>query len=199
MNPAGIADAELADRISRGDEDAETELYRRFSAGVKQILSRATGDFALAEELCQETLIVVLKRLRSDPLSDPTRLPAFIAQTARNLAMAEHRKQRRRRTSTGSDELEDAMDDAPGQENQAHIRSAAVAVRTVLQELKSARDRLLLVRYYLRDEDKESICRDLGLSEPSFNIILFRARNRFLDLLQKKGIGRGDLFCLALA
>ena len=198
MNPAGMADAELASRISTCDKDAETELYRRFSAGVKQILTRATGDFALAEELCQETLIIVLRRLRAEPLSDPTRLTAFIAQTARNLAIAEHRKQGRRRTSSDSERLGEAVDDTPGQENDAHVRSAAAAVRAVLQELKSTRDRLLLVRYYLRDEDKASICRDLGLSEPTFNIVLFRARNRFLELLQKKGIGRSDLFCLAL-
>lgn len=190
---------DLPERIRKGDEHAEAELYRRYGAGVKQILSRATGNFALAEELCQETLIIVLKRLRAEPLNDPSRLGAFIAQTARNLAMAEHRKKRRRQTDTGTDELAQAVDETLGQEGQAQLRSASAAVRAVLKELKSARDRLLLVRYYLRDEDKERICHDLGLSEQTFNVILFRARNRFLELLQKKGIGKSDLFCVALA
>jgi RNA polymerase sigma-70 factor, ECF subfamily len=199
MDRAGAADADLAERIKRGDERAEGDLYRRYGTGIRQILIRATGDLSVAEELCQETLIIVLKRLRTEPLSDPTRLAAFIAQTARNLAIAEHRKQKRRQTTPASDELENVADDARGQESEAELQSVAAAVRVLLGELRSSRDRLLLIRYYLRDEDRESICRDLGLTEPSFNVVLFRARNRFLQLLQKKGIGRSDLFCFAIA
>jgi hypothetical protein len=52
------------------------------------------------------------------------------------------------------------------------------------------------VRYYLRDEDKKDICRELGLTEPSFNVVLFRARSRFLELLEKRGLSGEDLFCL---
>jgi RNA polymerase sigma-70 factor (ECF subfamily) len=75
--------------------------------------------------------------------------------------------------------------------------SSAAAVHAMLKELKSSRDRSLLVRYYLQDEDKASICRDLGLSDSTFNVVLFRARERFLELLQKRGIGRGELLgCL---
>jgi RNA polymerase sigma-70 factor (ECF subfamily) len=199
MDQAGAADADLAERINQGDERAEGDLYRRYGPGIRQILIRATGDLSVAEELCQETLIIVLKRLRNEPLSDPTRLAAFIAQTARNLAIAEHRKQKRRQTTPASDELENVMDETKGQESEAELQSVAAAVRVLLGELRSSRDRLLLIRYYLRDEDRESICRDLGLTEPSFNVVLFRARNRFLQLLQKKGIGRGDLFCFAIA
>ena len=61
--------------------------------------------------------------------------------------------------------------------------------------MKSMRDRTLLVRYYLRDE--QGICKDLGLTEPSFNVVLFRARSRFLELLEKKGFRGNDMLCLA--
>jgi RNA polymerase sigma-70 factor (ECF subfamily) len=199
MVHAGTADADLAERIRQGDPAAEAELYRRHGAGVKQILVRITGgDFALADELCQDALIVALKRLRKEPLDDPRQLPAFVAQVARNLAIAERRKQGRRQTSTGSDELEAVIDEAPGQEGAVEVEGMATAVRTVLRELKSARDRALLIRYYLRDEDKASICRDLGLAESVFNVVLFRARNRLRELLQKRGIGRSDFFVLAM-
>jgi RNA polymerase sigma-70 factor (ECF subfamily) len=199
MDHVGTADADLAERIRQGDSAAEAELYRRHGAGVKQILVRVTGgDFALADELCQEALIVALKRLRNEPLNDPRQLPAFVAQIARNLAIAERRKQGRRQTSTGSEELEAAVDEAPGQVVAVEVQGMAAAARSVLRELKSGRDRSLLVRDYLRDEDKESICRDLGLAESVFNVVLFRARKRFRDLLQKRGIGRNDLFLLAI-
>src|SRR5690242_18625035 len=93
---ASIAD--LQERIRAGDLESETELVRRFRPGIRQILMRWADRPALAEELCQETLIIVLQRLRRHPLEAPDALPAFIAQTARNLAIAEKRRDRRRRT-----------------------------------------------------------------------------------------------------
>ena len=193
MADAGSKDGDLARRIRAGEAQAEAELTRRFERGIAQILIRQTANLALAQELCQETLIIVIKRLRTQPLDNPDKLAAFIAQTARNLAIAERRKQRRRRTEPTGEELVDVPDDQRDQERDAHRASAAAAIRSVLGEMKSARDRLLLVRYYLREEDKDVICKDLGMTAPSFNVVLFRARSRFLDLLNKRGLTGGDL------
>lgn len=197
MDGMAAANADLAERIYKGDTDAESELYTRFAPGIRMILARRLQNFAQAEELTQEVIIVVLKRLRTQPLQDASRLAAFVAQTARNLAIAERRKQRRRRTDTGAEGLEEVPD---GEQDQAAViedHSSATAVRALLKELKSTRDRLLLVRYYLQEEDKATICRELKLSESSFNLVLFRARNRFLELLQKRGFRKTELLCLA--
>lgn len=193
MEGSAAASADIARRIQEGDAQAESELYRRFGAGVRQILLKATRNPALADELSQDTLIIVLKRLRSTALSEPERLPAFIAQTARNLAVAERRKARRRRTDTASDELDEMIDPEGQRRAEAETDLAAQAVRGVLESLKSARDRTVLVRYYLQDEDKEAICRDLGISAHGFSVVLFRARNKLLGLLQELGIRRADL------
>lgn len=190
--------AGLSHRICAGDKQAEGELSRRIAPGVTQVLVGMTGNFAQAQELCQETLIIILSRLRTQPLDDPDKLPAFVAQIARNLAIAERRKERRRKTDVDSEVIGDVADQSQGQEQDAHRESAAAAIRTVLAEMKSVRDRTLLVRYYLKDEDKKDICRELGLTEPSFNVVLFRARSRFLELLQKHGLSGADLFCWAI-
>jgi RNA polymerase sigma-70 factor (ECF subfamily) len=189
--------AELSHRIRAGDKNAEDQLSRRIAAGITQIIVGMTGNFALAQELCQETLIIIISRLRTQPLDDPDKLPAFVAQIARNLVVAERRKDRRRKTDVDSEAIDDVADQAQGQEHDAQRESAAVAIRKVLAEMKSIRDRSMLVRYYLRDEDKKDICRELGLSEPSFNVILFRARSRFLELLEKRGLSGEDLFFVA--
>lgn len=196
MEDSGSADANLVHRIRAGDKRAEDELTRRFERGITQILVRHTGSFALAQELCQETLIITLRRLRAQPLENPDKLAAFVAQTARNLAIAARRKEKRRRTDATPDEqLAEVPDDAHNQEHDAERDSTAAAVHAVLSEMKSARDRMLLVRYYLREEDKDVICRDLGVTPPSFNVVLFRARSRLLELLNKRGLRGGDLFC----
>jgi RNA polymerase sigma-70 factor (ECF subfamily) len=47
------------------------------------------------------------------------------------------------------------------------------------------RDRELLIRFYVYDQDKQEICRELGLNSLHFNRVLFRAKNRFRKLLEK--------------
>lgn len=190
--------AELASRIHNGDKRAEAELFSRYKNGVRQIIWRITGNDSRAEELTQETLIVVLRRLRAGSLDDPTRLPAYLAQTARNLAIAENRKERRRQTDTDSEALEDIPDSAVSHDRALHLNSAANIVRHLLNEFRPERDRHVLIRHYLHDEDKESICREWGINESTFHVILFRARKRFLELLTKRGINRTDLFSFVL-
>lgn len=166
--------------------------------GVLFLLRREVRDPALAEDLCSETMRIVLERLQRAPLDDPARLPAFLAQTARNLVIAEWRKSARRRTVTGQDDVIGAHADEasqPGSDIQDHQR--AQAVRTVLAEMRTPRDREILVRYYLRDEAKAEICRSLGLSDAHFNRVIYRARERFRMLLEAR-FSRSDLLCLAL-
>jgi RNA polymerase sigma factor (sigma-70 family) len=190
--------ADLAHRVLSGDKRAEAELVARFQKGVQQVIVRVTGSLSLAEELSQETFIVTLRRLRSVPLQDPAKLPAFVAQIARNLAIAEKRKERRRRTDATGQGIEELADAVVSHDAWANATSAASAVRAIVNELPSERDRHVLVRHYLHDEDREVVCRDLGISESAFNVILFRARRRLLEKLTKRGIARADLLGVML-
>jgi RNA polymerase sigma-70 factor, ECF subfamily len=193
VSDLALTDADLAHRVLTGDRRAEAELVARFQKGVRRIIAKVTRNLSLAEELSQETFVVTLRRLRSVPLEDPAKLPAFIVQTARNLAIAEKRKQRRRRTDTGGHGIEELADISVGDDRWADADSAAVTVRAVLKGLSSERDRQVLVRHYLRDEDRAVICRELGIKETAFNVIVFRARRRFLQKLTQCGIGRTDI------
>jgi RNA polymerase sigma-70 factor (ECF subfamily) len=61
-------------------------------------------------------------------------------------------------------------------------------VRRLLGELPQTRDREILFRFYLAEEAKEDLCRDLGLTAQQFNLVLFRARQRFRQLLEEAGV-----------
>ena len=74
---------------------------------------------------------------------------------------------------------------APEAVNHLLQQEQAAMVRAVLAELDSDRDREILFRFYLADDDKERICRDLGLTAVHFNRVLFRARERFRELYRK--------------
>jgi RNA polymerase sigma-70 factor, ECF subfamily len=178
-------------------ESPERRL-RDLRRGVLFLLRREVRDPALAEDLCSETMRIVLERLQREPLEDPSKLPAFLAQTARNLVIAEWRRRGRQRTMTGEEAaIEAQVDEGADPTRGAQDQQRAQAVASVLREMATPRDRDLLVRYYLHDEDKLEICRRLGLSEAHFNRVIFRARERFRALLLAR-YARSDLLCLAL-
>ena len=189
-----IPGGELSRRIREGDVSAESELIRQFEPGLRVLLRRRTGgDHGLLQDLVQETLLIVLQRLRGEGINDPQRLAAFAAQTARNLAIASLRKVERQRTDVDSKATERNADTTGGVESRAADHEAALAVRALLRELPQPRDRLMLKRFYLDDHDKEAICTELDLTEAAFNQALSRARRRFRQILEERGFSKRDL------
>jgi len=188
--------------LPRADESSAAgvaESLEGLRPGVLMVLRHYVGHSALAEDLCSEAIRIVLERLQREPLEDPTRLAGYLAQTARNLAAAEKRKEARRRTVTGADLLiEQEVDEGADPSLDLQQRARAEAVRRVLARLPTARDRLLLVRYYLEDEDRESICRDFGITPAHFNRVIFRARERLRVLLKRRYRSRDLLSMLVL-
>jgi RNA polymerase sigma-70 factor (ECF subfamily) len=194
-----VPGGELSRRIREGDVSAESELCRQFEPGLRVILRRRTGgDFGLLEDLVQETLLVILQRLRGIGIDDPEKLAAFAAQTARNLAMASLRKAERQRTDVDTEATDRNADPARGVDEKAADVEAALAVRALLRELPHVRDRLMLKRFYLEDHDKEIICQELDLTEAAFNQALSRARRRFRQILEERGFAKRDLLSLSV-
>lgn len=125
-------------------------------------------------------------------MREPEKLPGYVAHLARNLAIEHYRKAARRRTDPAPPEDLDrptsggALDDLLAAEN-------AALARAVIGELGTARDREVLLRFYLGDEDRDRLCRDLDLSSVQFHRVLHRARQRYKDLyLARVETGRGS-------
>jgi RNA polymerase sigma-70 factor (ECF subfamily) len=178
----------LVHRIQAGDARAETELVERYSRGLLYMLRRTAGDPSLAEDLHQEAFRIVLERLRERGLEDPERLAGFLHRTAKNLFLAGYRKGIRRKTDGESEGMEAVPDPAADALHEAVRQEEAALVRRLIGELETDRDRQILYRFYIAEEEKERICADLELSSLHFNRVLFRARQRFKDLLEGTGV-----------
>jgi RNA polymerase sigma-70 factor, ECF subfamily len=177
----------LVRRILAGDPKAEAELVQRFSRALSFLVRRLARDEAAAEDLYQETFRLVIEKVRGGELREPEKLPGFVSSMARNLFLGSVRRGGRRQKWQGNPEAaETAPDPAPGQLTKLLARERAAAVRQVLAELRIDRDREVLSRYYIADEDKEDICRDLELSDLHFNRVLFRARQRYKELFERR-------------
>jgi RNA polymerase sigma-70 factor (ECF subfamily) len=175
--------ADLCARIREGSRDAEEQMVRRYGAGLLYLLKRRTRDAELALDLRQDTFRVAIEKLRGSALEEPARLAAYLRGVALNLLIAQRRKDTRRATTADSDAIEIAADERAGPFDHVSSEQVRKAVGVLLDELGMQRDRELLTRLYIRDEDKDTICAALGVDSVHFNRVLFRAKERFRQLL----------------
>ncbi|HMB72777.1 MAG TPA: sigma-70 family RNA polymerase sigma factor [Gammaproteobacteria bacterium] len=177
--------ADLVRRIGENDRGAEHEMHQRYHRALHFIVSRKTSDKELVEDICQRAFMVAIEKLRASALRKPESLAGFLRSTALNLLIADQRKQFRQSTTADSEAVELAADRAPGPFDEVSGEQLRNLVRALLEELSQPRDREILIRFYLDEEDKPSICRSLELDSEHFNRVLFRARQRFRELLEE--------------
>ncbi len=177
--------ADLVARIRGGSREAEEALVRRYGNGLLFMLQRRTRDPELARDLRQDTLRVALEKLRRSSLEEPERLAAYLRAVALNLWIAHRRKDTRRATTADSEAIETVADDCAGPFDTVSREQVRGVVTSLLAELATARDREILTRLYLKDQDKDAICAALGVDSIHFNRVLFRAKQRFRELLER--------------
>ena len=192
MEPATVP-ADLVRRIQAGDRRAEEELVERYGEGLTFLLRRWTRDREAAADLYQESFQLAIEKIRRGELRDPDRLPGFLRSLARNLSTHHYRRESSRgnRETPIATEFE-PPDQSPGQLGALLRQEKIGLVRRLLSELPVERDRQILLRFYLREEDKERIREDFGLSRAELNVVLFRARRRYQSLCETALAGYGE-------
>lgn len=185
--PAGAASAvpNLISRIAAGDRGAEAEFVRQFERGVRVLVRRHCRPAdPIVDDLVQDVLSGVLERLRAGAIHDPAALPAYVQSAVVYASSAEYRRRRPMQPESAIEQLADP--DNPGR----HLDTALLArmLRDLLAEMPVPRDREILRRFYLEEEDKESVCRALAIDPGHFHRVMFRARERFRTLLEGAGL-----------
>jgi RNA polymerase sigma-70 factor (ECF subfamily) len=173
-------------RITLGNADAEEELFRRYKDGIAIIIGRIVHNESATEDLSQETFRISLEKIRGGDVREPERLSGFICGVARNIAIDYVRKMRRLANQEELIDAEQIRDPQPDQFEQLWRKERAEIVRQLINEIKVDRDREVLSRYYIAEEDKDQICANLGLTSPQFNSVIFRALNRYKELFKKR-------------
>ena len=171
-------------------------VYRDYP-GLRALILRRVRNPEVAADILQDAAVTTLEKLRSGEIAEPENLGGYLYRVALNHARNHRRKDRA--SVSSSDELDSlAHPDSDPEWTRVGHPEWATAARRMLGELPAERDREMLVRYYLNDEDKSSICSALGLSDEHFNRVIFRARNRFRALLERRGFDRSDFLAFAL-
>ena len=185
---AASAEPDLVARIAGGDHGAEAEFVRRFERGVRVLVRRhcRPGD-PVVDDLVQDVLAGVIERLRAGAIRDAGALPGYVQAAAVYATNAEYRQRRPTLNVMAIEQMPDS--DSPS--SQFAATQLSEMLRTLLAEMPVARDREILMRFYLQEEDRDQVCRSLGIEPGHFHRVTFRARERFRMLLEEAGFGDG--------
>jgi len=175
--------------------DVSTLIEQNY-VGLRLLVARRCRDPQVAADLLNDAVCTTWAKWQAGKIERPEQIAGYVLQVTMNL-LRNHRRAIAERPEKRADaaKLQELTSDGePGDETIE--REIAVQVKNVIRGMSSQRDRTILVRFYLDEEDKETICRDLGLSPLQFDKILHRARGRLRKLLESGGLGRSDLLCL---
>lgn len=179
------APAALVRRIRQGDRLAETQLIERYQRPVLQLLKHRTRDEDLAMDLLQDTLLLIIRKLRSENIEQPDKLSAYIHRVAHNLVIAHFRKEKRQSTDSDT-ELVEVLGNTGETEFESLLKQERdQMVGKLIEELNVARDREILLRFYVWNEEKHVVCNAMDLSADQFDKVVSRARHRFKSLVQE--------------
>jgi RNA polymerase sigma-70 factor (ECF subfamily) len=175
-------------RIHAGDRRAENDFVRRFTPGLLTMLRVRAQDEELCKDLVQDTLQVVLLKIRREGLAEPEAVAGFLRGTALNLLANELRRSERRLTRRGDEWMRDIVDESSDPYDTVESEDLVRAVRNLIGGLKVERDRELLWRHYVLDETKERLCAVFDISAEHFDRVLHRARQRLREAVGPAGL-----------
>jgi RNA polymerase sigma factor (sigma-70 family) len=192
------ADAAAAQRgrpAAFDQQDVERLIAQEY-AGLRLLIARRAGDGQLGADLLHDAICVAWERWRQGELARPEQLAGYVFQVAMNMLRNQRRvlgdRPDRRARPAELDAL--ASTDEP-RENIAEAQVAA-RVKSLIRDLGSPRDRHVLVRLYLDEVDKKTLCREFELTPLQLDKMVHRARRRLLRLLESRGLKRSDFLCV---
>lgn len=173
---------EYLDRLSRDDAEVTQHFFAYFTKLLLVSLGFRLRSQSLAEDGAQETLLRVLQAVRRGEIQFPERLFGFVRSVSDNVAKEIGRKNAR---------FQQIPENNP--EPAAKLLSAELnciseqekyGVLRGLQKVNE-KDRDLLRKVYILEEDKDSICAELRIDRSAMRVRIFRALARLRKAMQE--------------
>ena len=163
---------EFVDRIRKRNPAALEELYRMVN-NFSYFLIRQLGRDDLQDNI-HDVFLTVTQAITAGKLRDPERLSAYLTTVTRfyTYSQIEKRVQNRARLACLDDV--DVSDDR-SLEHSAYQRQKMALVREILRSMPQINAEILR-RFYLEEQTKEQICKDMKLTQTQFRNIKSQAK-----------------------
>ena len=160
------------------DQQAFNSLYHETHALLYGYVFRLCGDPVLSEDIVQDAY---LKYMEKPPREQHFKSQKSYLYTIATHKLTDHFRRQQKAKQTGI-----AMKNIAGHAEQPAIKEAPdPVIQDVLNSL-AANDKMLLWLAYVEGCGHREIGDILKLKPGSIRVLLFRARQRFKDLLQQK-------------
>ena len=174
--------ADIIELLERRDESGLALLKEKYSEYCYSIIYNLLRDHDQAEEALSD---VWLRIWNSIPPARPLRLRAYLAKTARNIALdyIKHNNAEKRSGATVLlDELAECIPD-PRWQSENELKEL---LREFVNGLDPETQRIFLRRYWYNHSIKE-LAKAMHCSENRITGILFRTRKKLRNFLEKEG------------
>ena len=179
-----VFDQDYVDRLRRGDAETEAHFTSYFGSLLLIKLRNRLRSPQLVEDARQETFLRVLNVLRNKGgIQHPERLGAFVNAVCENVLSETYRSSSRFQ-QTPENAVEPA-DETASAESQCLSEERKNLIRRVMADL-AAPDQQILRRYFLEEQDKDEICKEMGIDRDYLRVRLHRALTRIRAALQKQ-------------
>jgi RNA polymerase sigma factor (sigma-70 family) len=188
-NGSGLA-AALVRGIRREEPTALARLYAELNLWSGGIAAQGV-EAADVEDLISNTFVSVVDSVRAGRLRDPNALFGF-ARTVLNRAVISHAQALSRRRPMVDLESEDTVrGKSAGPDQILLARERSDAFLRAFLSLR-AKDREILVRFYLSDQTESQISEAMGLTATQYRLLKSRAKDRLGRAVERFLAGRRD-------
>jgi RNA polymerase sigma-70 factor, ECF subfamily len=160
------------------EADRERSICQRYSNRIRSYGLCHLRDADAAEDLVQQVLLIVLRALRADQVTDVDNLDKYVFGTCRNTVMDMRRGNARQRR---------IADAAATALPEGYELPWAVADRTHLDqclERLEARARTVILATFVDERDADDVGRSMGLSAGNVRVIRHRALAQLHDCME---------------
>ncbi|MCB1588922.1 MAG: sigma-70 family RNA polymerase sigma factor [Xanthomonadales bacterium] len=166
---------------------AEDQLARKLQEPLRIMCRARRIDPHEADDLAQEAVMTVIERLRGEEHLAFDAIATYARNTLVNMLIGDRRRDSRREAlmDKGMDQVKPTPP-LPPDKFLDRVR-VTEAIEEAIEQLSQPRDRELIRQYYLHQRDKNELCEEFDLASRQFDRVIFNARQRLLQALQRRG------------
>jgi RNA polymerase sigma-70 factor (ECF subfamily) len=179
-------DSGYLQRLAAGDAAVEEHFHKYFGELIFIKLRARQYPRQTIEDIRQETFLRVFQAIRKEGIRQPERIGAFVNSVCNNVVLEFSRSGSR---LTFTDEAPERADQSSNSEQQLMARERREHVRKLLSQMSSKNQRLLTAMF-LDERHPDEVCREFGVDRNYLRVLLYRARTKLKDAMQKGGKGR---------
>ena len=175
-------DANYVQRLKDGHGPTEEHFARYFGNLIRIKAGIRMRSQEALEDVRQETLMRVLRNLRNGVIEHPERFGAYVNSVCSNVMLEQFRGDSR--WSQFPNEGTEPESGESGVESMLLQDERRDLVRQALEELP-VKDRRLLHRIFMDEEDKDAVCEEFGVTREHLRVLLHRARGRLRATMRR--------------